>query len=98
MIESELVDPRLGFVSITQVKLSGDLKQAVVYFSVLGQEEAWQDSLRALESARGYIKSGLARHLKLRSIPEIIFQEDDTLIKGARIIELIEKERKKRVK
>lgn len=96
MIESELADPRLGFVSVTKVKVSADLKQAVVYFSVLGKEEAWRDSLQALDSARGFIKSNLARNLKLRSIPEIIFKEDDTLIKGARVIELIEEERKKR--
>lgn len=96
MMESELADPRLGFVTVTGVKLSGDLKQAVVYFSVLGNEESWQESLRALESARGYLKTGLARNLKLRSVPELIFKEDDTLVKGARVIELIEEERKKR--
>ncbi len=98
MMESEMADPRLGFVTVTKVKLSGDLKQAIIYFSVLGKKEAWRDSLRALESARGYLKIGLARNLKLRFIPELIFREDDTLIKGARVIELIEKERRKRAK
>lgn len=98
MMETELADPRLGFVTVTGVKLSGDLKQAIIYFSVLGNEEAWQETLRALESARGYLKTGLARNLKLRSVPELIFKEDDTLVKGARVIELIEKEKKKRAK
>lgn len=98
IMETELADPRLGFVTITGVKVSGDLKQAVVYFSVLGKEEAWQDTLRALESARGYIRTTLAHNLKLRLVPELTFKEDETLVKGARVIELIEEERKKRPK
>lgn len=95
MLEKKLQDPRLGFITITHVEVSEDLRQATVYFSVLGDDFSWEESFEGLKSASGYLRSELAHRLRLRVVPEIDFQPDDSLKEGARIIELIERLKKK---
>jgi len=75
----EIRDPRIGFITITHVRLSADLKEARIYFSQIGTEEEIADSLQGLGSAVGYIRRALGHTLKLRSVPKIIFFFDETL-------------------
>ena len=72
-------DPRIGLVTITLVKMSADLKQAKVYFSMIGSDSEKQESLKGLQSASGFIRRMLASNLNLRSIPAVKFFYDDSL-------------------
>jgi len=67
LVQRELKDPRLGFVTITEVDVTPDLKQAKVFVSVLGPEEKWVSSFKALENARGFIWSWLRKPLARRA-------------------------------
>ena len=85
----DLKDPRIGFVTITKVAVSDDLRQAKVYYSVFGGEKEKGDSFQGLESATGYIKRELGRRMRLKYMPEITFLFDDSLEYGAHIEELL---------
>jgi ribosome-binding factor A len=86
IIQRELKDPRIGFVSITEVRMSPDLRQARVRLSVLGDEDAQQETLRGLESARGLIRHELGRRLQnLKFSPELIFEIDPSIEYSVRI-------------
>ena len=85
----ELKDPRIGFVTITKVAVSDDLRQARVYYSVFGGEEEKEASYKGLESATGYIKRELGRRLRLKYMPEVTFLFDDSLEYGEHIEELL---------
>lgn len=76
IIHQELKDPRLGFVTITHLELTPDLRYARVFFSVLGKEEERRKSKEALESALGFIRRLIAQRIDLRLVPEISFHED----------------------
>ena len=85
LLMRELKDPRLGFVSVTEVDTSPDLRHARVYVSVLGPEERWASSIEALGRARGFIWSWLRRHLDLRVTPELDFRADRSMAHAAHI-------------
>jgi len=85
----DIRDPRIGFITITHVKLSADLKEARVYFSRLGTDEEKADSLQGLTSAIGYIRRSLGQSLKLRAVPKIRFFFDETLEYAEHIDELL---------
>jgi len=89
LLQREVKDPRLGFVTVTEVDVTADLKLAKVYVSVLGSEEQWTSSFRALESARGFIWNWLRRHLDLRVTPEIDFRPDRSMEHAAHIQSLL---------
>lgn len=76
MLESKIKDPRLGFVTVTEVRVTGDLQQATVYYTVLGDEEARSETAAALASARGHIRSEVGRQLGLRLTPTLAFTAD----------------------
>jgi len=76
MLLREIKDPRIGMVTVTAVRVSDDLRHARVFFSVIGDDAQRSRSLAGLQSARGYIRSHLGRHLQLRVMPEIQFQLD----------------------
>ncbi len=82
-------DPRLGFVTITDVEMTKDLRIAKVYFSVLGNETERANSIKALESARTFIQSEIGSRIRLRFLPELRFFLDTSLEYGARIESLI---------
>jgi ribosome-binding factor A len=84
-----LKDPRIGFVSITRVEVSGDKRVAKVFFSVLGDEAAKKASLKGLESAVGHIRSEVSRRLSVRYTPEIRFALDESIERGVRIAALL---------
>jgi len=91
IIRGQLRDPRLGFVSITEVEVAPDLQQALVRVSVLGEAAEQESSMEALESAAGYIRGELGKALRLRRVPQLSFRLDRSLERGARILELLER-------
>jgi ribosome-binding factor A len=89
LLQRELKDPRLGFVTVTEVDTTRDLRSAKVFVSVLGDETQWAASLAALLSARGFIRNWLRQHLDLRVTPELDFRPDRSMEHAARIQELL---------
>jgi ribosome-binding factor A len=87
----EVKDPRIGFVSLTDIEVSGDLRHANVYVSVYGNEEERQASMKGLEKATGYIRKLIGERIKVYHTPEIIFKYDNSLEHGAYISRLIDK-------
>ncbi len=79
LLHGELKDPRVGFVTITHVKMTPDLRDAKIYFSQIGTEKEKKESCEGLNSASGYIRRVLAKQLRLRSIPKVTFFYDETL-------------------
>ena len=91
IILQDINDPKLGFPTVTEVDVAPDLNTAKVYVSFLGKNYKKRDGIEALTKAKGYIKSQLAKRLKLRKIPDLRFIVDDTLDKADRIEKIIEK-------
>jgi ribosome-binding factor A len=89
-IATELKDPRIGFVTVTAVKTSRDLRHARVYVSVLGDEGARNDTLAGLRSAHGVLQAALSRQLKLKHTPTLTFEYDESVERAARLTELLE--------
>lgn len=89
IIHDELKDPRLGFVTITGVQLSPDLRYAKIFFSVLGEEQDYKKTKAALDSALGFIRRLIAQRIKLRFTPEIIFRQDRSCEYSIRIQEVL---------
>ena len=85
----EIKDPRIGFVTITRVKVSKDLRVVKVFFSVLGDQSVRTDSLTGLNSAKGFMRRELGRRLRLRYVPDIVFSFDPSLEHMSRLAELI---------
>jgi ribosome-binding factor A len=86
----DLKDPRIGFVTVTGVETTADLRQARVYVSVLGSEEARQESLVGLEAAHGVLQGRLARELRMKRTPQLAFEYDPTVERGVRMTQLID--------
>ncbi len=76
IIHDELKDPRLGFITVTEVELTEDLRFAKIFFSVLGTKEEQKKSKKALDSALGFVRKLIGERIRLRFVPEIIFKED----------------------
>ena len=91
-IAKDLKDPRVGFVTVTGVKTSPDLRYTRVYVSVLGDEATREASLEGLHSARGYLQGTLARELRLKYTPALTFHYDESIDHGMRITELLHEE------
>ena len=89
VIATGLKDPRVGFVTVTAVKTSRDLRHARVYVSVLGDEPTREDSLDGLRSAHGFLQAALARQLKFKHTPTLTFAYDETVDRAARVTELL---------
>lgn len=89
-ITQELKDPRVGFVTVTAVKTSPDLRHARVYVSVLGDEQVREDSLVGLRSAHGFLQKRIAGELRLKHTPSLDFAYDDSVERGMRLTELLE--------
>jgi ribosome-binding factor A len=91
LIHTRLKDPRIGFASITRVEVSGDLRHAKVFVSVMGNEEERAATMKGLRNATGFIRHELAGRLTLRYMPELVFKLDHSIEEGARVLELIHK-------
>jgi len=90
MLQRDLKDPRLGFVTITGAEISRDLRHAKVYVTILGDETQKQAGMAALRSATGLIRGEFTRRAHLRVAPEIDFRYDEGIARGARIFELLQ--------
>lgn len=89
MIREDLKDPRLGFITVTDVEVADDLGHAKVFVSVLGDAQQSKDSLDALSRAAGFVRSEIGKRIRLRHVPEIVFKYDTSLEKGAHIAKLL---------
>ena len=86
----ELKDPRIGFVTVTGVETSPDLRQARVFVSVLGSERKRERSLVGLEAAHGVLQARLATELRMKRTPQLSFEYDPTVERGVRMSRLID--------
>ena len=89
-IASELQDPRIGFVTVTAVETSPDLRTARVFVSVLGSEDEREDTLAALASSHGVLQATIAREVRIKRTPTLSFRYDDSIERGARLSELLD--------
>ena len=91
-ITQDLKDPRVGFVTVTAVDTSSDLRHARVHVSVLGDETRQQLSLTALRSAHGFLQRRVAAQMRLKHTPQLTFLYDDTAERAARLEQLLREE------
>lgn len=89
IILNELKDPRIGFVTVTQVQASGDLRHAKIYVSLMGSDEQKADTWRALQRALGFMRSEIGKRIKMRFAPELTLHLDESLDYSAHIQELL---------
>lgn len=89
LLQKGLKDPRIGFVTVTGVEVSKDLRSSKVYFSVLGDEQAKAESMAGLNAANGFIRRELGKFLHLSHTPEIVFKFDNSIEYGAHINQII---------
>ncbi|WMT39157.1 30S ribosome-binding factor RbfA [Paenibacillus sp. D2_2] len=89
MIQRELKDPRIGFVTVTGVDVTSDLSQAKVYLSVFGDEEQKKGTLKALDKATGFLRTEIGKRIRLRHTPELIFKIDESIAYGSHIEKLL---------
>ncbi len=91
LLQRQVKDPRLGaFVAVTEVSTSADLKHAKVFVSCISSQKEKQETLSALTAASGFFRKELAKHLRLRRIPELSFYWDDSIERGDRLQRLID--------
>ena len=88
-IVTDLKDPRIGFVTVTAVQTSPDLRHARVHVSVLGSEDERRSTLAGLRSAHGFLQGCVARELRLKHTPELEFRYDPSVDRGMRIEEIL---------
>ncbi|CAM5788416.1 MULTISPECIES: 30S ribosome-binding factor RbfA [Brevibacillus] len=85
VLQRGLKDPRIGFVTVTDVEVTSDLQLAKVYVSIFGSEEQRRDSLAGLQKAKGYLRTEIGRRVKLRHIPDFVFKLDESIDYGSKI-------------
>lgn len=90
LLRTRLKDPRIGFASITHVEVSGDLRHAKVFVSVMGNAEEQEDTMKGLRHATGFLRHELASRIVLRYMPELVFKLDTSIEHGSRILELMQ--------
>ena len=91
ILQRDLKDPRIGFVSVTDVEVSNDYSHVKIFVSIYGDDEAKRLTMEGLESAKGFIRSELGQRIRLRHTPEVHILADNSLERGSRIFELLEK-------
>lgn len=89
IIQFELKNPKIGFVTITDVDVTSDMSYAKIFISFLGQDARREAGLKALNQSKGFIRSELAKRLTIRKTPELIFQLDNSLEKGNKIEKIL---------
>src|SRR5262245_2403294 len=87
---ADLKDPRIGFVTVTGVETTPDLREATVYVSVLGSEKRREQTLAGLAAAHGILQTRIARELRLKRTPTLAFAYDPTVERGVRMTQLID--------
>ncbi len=89
LLRTRMKDPRVGFASITHVEVSGDLRHAKIFVSVLGSEDQQAATIQALKHATGFLRHELASRLVLRYMPALVFKLDTSIEKGTRVLQLM---------
>jgi ribosome-binding factor A len=89
ILREEVDDPRIGFISITGVDISPDLENARIHVSILGDEKQKKAAMGGLDSATGFIRGELGHRLALRLVPKIAFVRDDSLERGSRVLQIM---------
>ncbi|WP_442600904.1 30S ribosome-binding factor RbfA [Paenibacillus sp. KN14-4R] len=89
IIQTNIKDPRVGFITVTGVDVTNDLSQAKVYISVLGSEETKNAALQVLNKAKGFIRSELGKRIRLRIVPDLVFKIDTSIDYSSRIESLL---------
>jgi ribosome-binding factor A len=90
IIRSELRDPRAGMITLTDVQVSPDHACATVFFTVLGESGKAEETAAALGHATGFLRTQLARRVKLRTVPQLLFRYDTSVERGIRLSHLID--------
>lgn len=90
IINSKLKDPRIGFVTVTDVKLSHDYHYLDIFVSIMGEERVQNDSMKGLNQCEGFIKKNLKERFRLRTIPDIKFIYDKSIEQGLKITSILE--------
>lgn len=85
ILQFELKNPKLGFVTVTDVECTRDMSQAKVFVSFLGKQERNDAGMKVLRSSKGFIRSTLAKNIKARKMPDLIFVQDTSLAHGQKI-------------
>ena len=85
IIGQKVKDPRIGFVTVTDVEVTGDLQHATIFISVLGNDSEKEDTLKGLNKAKGFIRTEIGQRIRLRITPEIEFEFDESVAYGNRI-------------
>lgn len=98
ILRTRVFDPRIGFVSVTRVKMSSDLKNASIFVSIFGAENKKEEAMAGLNSATGFIQRELGHMLQLKTTPKIRFVRDDSLERGSRVLDILSKLRKQNEK
>lgn len=91
ILQEDLKDPRIGFVTVTRIDLTGDLRYAKVYFSILGDAANQESSVEGIESALGYIRRLVGERLKLKYVPELSFKFDRSMEYGINLEKTFER-------
>ncbi len=89
ILHNQLKDPRVGFLSVTTVEMSGDLKIAKVGISILGDQKQQEQAMKVLRHATGFVRSELAKRVSLRQAPDIVFKLDSSIEHSLRIAKLL---------
>lgn len=89
IIQNKMKDPRIGFVTVTDIELSKDLKQAQIFLSIMGAQKEKDDTMKALKGAEGFVWETLKKSIQTKYIPRISFVMDDSLERGNRILSLL---------
>ncbi|HCY1260320.1 TPA: 30S ribosome-binding factor RbfA [Staphylococcus aureus] len=90
IINNKVKDPRVGFITITSVVLTNDLSQAKVFLTVLGNDKEVENTFKALDKAKGFIKSELGSRMRLRIMPELMYEYDQSIEYGNKIERMIQ--------
>jgi ribosome-binding factor A len=91
-IATDVKDPRIGFVTVTEVDTSPDLRAARVYVSVLGSEAEREEALAGLESAHGFLQTRIGDEVRMKRTPTLTFHYDESVERGARLSQLLDDE------
>lgn len=98
IIHKEIKDPRIGFITITRVRVTDDLRYAEIYFSILGNVDEVRKTLNGLRSATGFLRREIGKRLRLRFTPELRFKFDRSIEYSAHIAKVLEKLKKEKEK
>ncbi len=90
LLERGLKDPRIGFVTVTEVRVSKDMRHAKVFVSVYGDAAAQESTLEGLRSGKGFMRRELGRRIRLRVVPDLMFILDSSMERGAHIDRLLQ--------